>query len=79
MVKIKRKSLRVRASGFKFSGMLEERSKKEAKYRGRLQAHYPSPPTMVGTVPFLCILHIEIPIKILFGENLLRQKNNNKN
>ena len=79
LVNIKRKSLRVRASGFKFSGMREEWGKKEAKYRGRLQAHYPSPPTTIGIFPFLCIFHIEIPIKILFGENLLRQKNNNKN
>jgi hypothetical protein len=33
--------------------------------------------TTTGIVPLLHILHIEIPIKILFGENLLRQKKKN--
>lgn len=62
MVKIQRNS-QVRALGFSFSGMWGEDGK-EAKGEGSS-----SPTSTIGRVPLLHILHIEIPIKIVFGEH----------
>lgn len=54
-----------------------KQGKKEAKGKGRLQARLPSP-TTTASLPLFQALRIEIPIKILDEENLLKLNNNNK-
>ena len=62
MIKIKRKSLRVRASGFKFSGMQEDQHKKEAKGRERLQATPPLHHCWNSSIFVFCIMRFPLRV-----------------